>query len=118
MTTQLTIYPLPQNTSPAQLGKAQAPNIVNDDFFGSFADFLDIINPLQHIPGVSTVYRELTGDTVSAGARLAGGALFGGPIGFIASIANAIIEEESGKDIGANLFAAATGQYEETQKLA
>ncbi|WP_404382446.1 hypothetical protein [Caenispirillum salinarum] len=47
----------------------------------SFWDFLDIINPLQHIPVVSTIYREITGDTIKPIARLAGGALFGG--GFI-----------------------------------
>ncbi|MGB6086494.1 MAG: hypothetical protein WBF74_07845, partial [Parvibaculum sp.] len=27
-----------------------------------FSDFLDVINPLQHIPIVSSIYRELTGD--------------------------------------------------------
>ncbi|MBT5663730.1 MAG: hypothetical protein HOJ06_00205, partial [Rhodospirillaceae bacterium] len=45
-------------------------------FFGedglTFGDVLDIINPLQHIPVVSTLYRELTGDEISPGARMAG----------------------------------------------
>lgn len=71
----------------------------DDESFG-FWDFIDIINPLQHIPVVSTIYRDLTGDTISAPARIAGGMLYGGPLGFAASIGNAIVEEASGQDIG------------------
>ncbi len=92
---------------------AKAPEIVNDDFFSSFADLLDVINPLHHIPLVSTAYQEFTGDTITTGARIAGGALFGGPIGLFASIANSIFEQETGADIGKNLFAAAAKRYEE-----
>jgi hypothetical protein len=33
----------------------------------TFAEFLDIINPLQHIPVVSTIYRAITGDQISPG---------------------------------------------------
>jgi len=117
MTTAITIHPPASNPSPALAGKGKAPDTVNNDFLGSFADLLDIFNPLQHIPGVSTLYRELTGDTISAGAQIAGGVLFGGPIGLIASIANAVIEQETGKDVGANLFAAVTGKYETAKSL-
>ena len=117
MTTSITIHPEPKTLSPARAGKPHAPDIVNDNFFSSFGDFLDIINPLQHIPVVSTLYRELTGDTLSSGARIAGDTLFGGPLGFIASIINAISEQETGKDVGANLFAAVTGKYEKAITL-
>ncbi|MGH6939664.1 hypothetical protein [Hypericibacter sp.] len=51
----------------------------------TFDDVIDVVNPLQHIPVVSTVYRWLTGDTISPAAELAGGALYGGAIGFAAS---------------------------------
>ena len=34
----------------------------------SFSDVLDIVNPLQHMPVVSTVYRMITGDHISMGA--------------------------------------------------
>ena len=73
-----------------------------DDGF-TFLDFLDIINPLQHIPVVSTIYRDLTGDTLDYGSRVAGGTLFGGPIGALASVVNVIFEETTGKDVGAPL---------------
>jgi hypothetical protein len=66
----------------------------------TFLDFLDIINPLQHIPIISTIYRHLTGDELSPAARVAGGALYGGIIGAAVSIANVIVEYASGKDMG------------------
>jgi hypothetical protein len=48
---------------------------------GSFADFIDIINPLQHIPIVSTLYRSMTGDTIGGPARIHGGAAVWGSRG-------------------------------------
>lgn len=74
-----------------------------------FADLLDMINPLQHIPVVSTLYRELTGDTISEPARMAGGALWGGPAGVIGALANSITAEETGGDIGATTMAMLRG---------
>lgn len=71
----------------------------------SFWDLLDVINPLQHIPIVNTIYRELTGDEIGVAARLAGGTLFGGPIGFAAAAVNAAIESETGEDAGGHLLA-------------
>lgn len=69
-----------------------------DDF--SFYDLLDVINPLQHIPVVSSLYREITGDEIKGPARILGGMLFGGPVGFVASAVNAIAVEASGRDLG------------------
>lgn len=117
MTLSLTINPEAQNLSPYQAKQPRPPEIASDNFFGSLMDFFDAINPLQHIPIVGSLYREFTGDTISTGAKLAGGALFGGPIGLVASIANMIIEQESGKDIAGNVFAAATGKYESANQL-
>jgi hypothetical protein len=61
----------------AETGKAGPLN--------SFADLIDVINPLQHIPGVAELYRTVTGDQISEGARYAGNALYGlalgGPVG-------------------------------------
>ncbi len=53
-----------------------------------FTDFIDIINPLQHIPLVSNFYQSTTGDTMGAIAQIVGGALFGGPVGAVASMAS------------------------------
>ena len=76
----------------------------------SFGDFLDIINPLQHIPIVSTLYREIPGDTISPHARILGGTLFGGPVGFLSAAANALYEETAGEDIGQTLVAFFSGE--------
>ena len=97
---------------PAQVGtprRAASPGtggskLWSDDGF-TFRDVLDLINPLQHIPVISTIYRAITGDKIDTGARLIGGGLFGGPIGFAAAAANVAVTEAAGKDIGGNLMA-------------
>ena len=73
---------------------------------------LDVINPLQHIPVVSSVYRAATEDDISAPARLLGGALFGGPLGLGLALANVITEEATGSDIGEHVAAALTPETE------
>jgi hypothetical protein len=75
----------------------------------SFSDFLDIINPLQHIPIIGTIYRAITGDEISPSARIFGGFLFGGPLGFVAAAANVIADEASGQDLGETALAALIG---------
>lgn len=84
-------------------------NLFGDDGFG-FDDFLDIINPLQHIPLISTLYREITGDELSPGSRIIGGGLFGGGIGLAASVVNSVIEIETGKDVGEHVLALFSGE--------
>lgn len=70
-----------------------------------FSDLLDIVNPLQHIPVVSAIYREITGDEINAAARVLGGTLFAGPFGTVASVASVAVEQVSGKDPGAHAIA-------------
>ncbi len=67
--------------------RAQSPTA---DF--SFGDFVDIINPLQHIPIISNIYRSLTGDTVAQpAAQIIGDGLYGGPIGAMVGVITAMI---------------------------
>ncbi|HYH20722.1 MAG TPA: hypothetical protein VD995_19130 [Azospirillum sp.] len=61
-----------------------------------FGDLIDAINPLQHLPIVSSVYREASGDGIGLPARLAGGFLFGGPMGLLGSAALALFESVTG----------------------
>ncbi len=74
-----------------------------------FWNLLDVINPLQHIPVISTIYRALTGDEISPAAKLAGGTLFGGPLGAAAAIASIAVEEATGSDVGELVYAAISG---------
>ena len=75
----------------------------------SFGDFLDIINPLQHIPIVATLYRNMTGDQIGLAPRIIGGALWGRIGGFVAGLVNAAVEWFTGKDIGDHIYAAIRG---------
>lgn len=71
----------------------------------SFGALLDIVNPLQHIPIVGTVYRAITGDSIGPASRIAGGTLFGGVIGLVASSIDSLVEEETGRDFGQHILA-------------
>jgi hypothetical protein len=66
----------------------------------SFGDILDTLNPLQHLPIVSTLYRAFTGDAIAPAPRVLGDALFGGPIGAATGVVNAALKYLSGKDVG------------------
>jgi len=70
----------------------------------SFDDFLDTINPLQHLPVISTLYRELTGDQIEPAARIVGGAVYGGPLGAGLALADTIFEEATGANVGAHII--------------
>ncbi|MDX1484781.1 MAG: hypothetical protein R3229_09885 [Alphaproteobacteria bacterium] len=72
----------------------------------TFDDILDIVNPLHHLPVVGALYRAVTGDTISPAAKIAGGAVFGGALGFAASLADTVLEEASGKDAAGHVLAA------------
>lgn len=79
------------------------------------ADLIDMINPLQHIPVVSSIYRAITGDEISPAARLAGGALFGGPIGFAGAYVSGVVEDAADTSIGEIVVAAFTGDDNDVQ---
>ncbi len=70
-----------------------------------FGDLLDMVNPLQHIPVVGHLYRSLTGDQIRPIGEIIGGAVFGGPLGAASGLVNAVIEEETGKDLSGNALA-------------
>ncbi len=83
-----------------------------DEGFSLFDVALDSVNPLQHIPGVSTIYQKTTGDGSSAVANMAGGFLFGGPIGMAAGAAKSFLELMTGQDLGDHAMALFGGQTE------
>tara|TARA_B100001250_G_scaffold286469_1_gene248445 strand:+ start:27 stop:599 length:573 start_codon:yes stop_codon:yes gene_type:complete len=70
----------------------------------SFLDLLDIANPLHHIPIIGPIYRSITGDIINPLPRIAGSALFGGPIGAGLSAADVILEVATGRDSGAHIL--------------
>jgi len=80
---------------------------------GSFKSFMknlwDVVNPLQHIPVVSAIYRHVTGDTISPGAHFIGDALYGGVIGGAVAAADIAYQKTTGKDVGETVIASLTG---------
>jgi hypothetical protein len=86
-------------------------------FFGAdgkfgWDDFLDVINPLQHIPIIAQIYRAVTGDEINGAANLLGAIPFGplGGPGMIAAIADLAVKDVTGQDIGDNLTAMVFGK--------
>ena len=97
----------PTATAPPPEHHLQAFAHGDDD--PSFKDVLDTINPLQHIPIINTVYRELTGDKPGSVSRVVGGALFGGPLGMALATIDSIIDDKTGKDVGGHAWASIMG---------
>lgn len=63
-------------------GEPQGPQMSYQDNDFSFGDVLDILNPLQHIPLVNLIYRNLTGDdNIKPYAQVAGDIAYGGAVG-------------------------------------
>lgn len=74
-----------------------------------FHDVLDALNPLQHIPIVSTLYRWATGDEPGNVAEIVGDGLYGGPIGLAAGLLSVAFKAETGEDPGQAVVASLTG---------
>ena len=71
----------------------------------NFADIVDSVNPLQHIPGVATLYRQYTDDNPSAASKIVGSTLFGGIAGFALDAGDSVINAVSGKSSEEHLLA-------------
>ena len=106
------------HSSPSAATGGSSPSAKAEDDGFDFWDFLDIINPLQHIPIVSSIYRAITGDEIDPAARLIGGGLYGlgllggGWIGLASTAVNTAVEEATGDDIPGHLISMVFGDDE------
>jgi hypothetical protein len=64
---------------------------------GFFHHILDVINPLQHLPVIGTIYRAITHEHIGPVEKIAGDALYGGLWGAVASVADVAFEGITGK---------------------
>jgi hypothetical protein len=87
---------LPSSAQP--IAEPSATPAASDDGLG-FDDLLDAINPLQHLPVVGMIYRAVTGDEISAPAKIAGDTLFGGVYGFLGALGSIAYESIAGESI-------------------
>jgi hypothetical protein len=81
-----------------------------DGKFG-WDDFVDLINPLQHIPLVNIAYRAITGDEIYGAARMVDAAL--GPLAGVSTIVDLAFKDITGKSMASNAVAALFGTGEE-----
>lgn len=98
------VNPAAQGPAPAATKAAAA----GESHFG-FDDLLDIVNPLQHFPVVSTLYKHLTGDQIGVPEKILGDTLYGGMLGLFSSIGDAIFTELTGKSVGDTVYAMVLG---------
>jgi hypothetical protein len=94
--------------APASPPPASGPSLWAPGGFG-FKDLLDIVNPLQHLPVIGSIYRYLTGDEPSGGARIVGDTIYGGPIGFGVGVVSTLLTDSQGHDLGEKALAAVFG---------
>ena len=81
----------------------------------SFDDVRNVVNPLHHIPIVSTILQAVSGAKIGIGPRMIAAAVLGGPAGLILAGISAFIEEMSGGTIAEHavaLFDGLTGDGE------
>ncbi len=94
---------MPPAASPAAASETvtvTAPADTGDDGKSFFDNLLDVVNPLEHFPIVSTIYSHLTGDKPNDFTQVAGDTLYGGAIGLVSSIGNIAFTHITGKSVG------------------
>jgi hypothetical protein len=101
----------PQAAPPADQNGAAS----SSDWDFSFHNLLDIINPLEHLPVIGTIYRAITGTHIGMPEKIAGDAIYGGLWGAVASVADTMFEAVTGKDFGSTVLALFTGSHQDTQ---
>ena len=100
------IFPsIPAQAKPAVSASAPASAAASPDDGFSFDDLVDMVNPLQHIPVVSTLYRAITGDKMNTVPKILGDTLYGGLTGLASSVADTIFEKVTGKSVGDTVLA-------------
>ena len=101
-------------TAPATPQADQKPSSKSSDWDFSFHNLLDIINPLEHLPIIGTIYRAITHTHIGIPERIAGDALYGGLWGAVSGVADAAFEAVTGKDFGSTVLAFFTGHHHDT----
>lgn len=75
----MTLASVPVNSQPPAQATPLVPNgaPVSTTATTAFQNILDTINPLEHIPVLSSLYRSATGSSISTGSQVAGDTAYG-----------------------------------------
>jgi hypothetical protein len=79
---------------------------------GFFDHLWDVVNPLQHLPVIGTIYRAATGDRLDPVEKIAGGTLYGGLWGAVGAVASLAFESLTGKSVEDTVMAWLDGDDE------
>ncbi|HEY1837461.1 MAG TPA: hypothetical protein VGG36_07370 [Rhizomicrobium sp.] len=105
-----------QAPAPSETVTVTAPPSTAGNSDKSFFDnLLDVVNPLEHLPVVSTIYSNLTGDKPNDFTQVAGDLLYGGPLGFLSSIGNLVFKDVTGKTVGDTVWGWVTDKSGDTR---
>jgi len=85
--------------SPASNVEQVTVSAPKSDGGGFFHHLLDVINPLQHLPVIGTIYRAITGEHIGAVEKVMGDALYGGLWGAASSVADLAFEGITGHSL-------------------
>ena len=96
----------PVPSSPAAPAKPAA----GGGFGRLLAEIRDVLNPLQHLPVLSGLYRALSKDQISPTANLLGGLVYGGPIGAAVAMVQNLANRIAGKDLMASAWQRVVGK--------
>ena len=72
-------------------------NTVAQPHEGFFHHLWNVVNPLQHVPVIGTIYRAITGEHLDAVEKIAGDTLYGGLWGAVSSVVDVAFEGLTGK---------------------
>ncbi len=113
---QSSLFSAPQTTEMTtnnenKVASAYDPEGVNESIVNSLVQFsfgedgidlkdgFDIFNVMQHIPILSSVYQDVSGQDISVVSKLSGGYLYGGVFGLAYSMLDLAIESYSGRSL-------------------
>jgi hypothetical protein len=100
------LKPQPTSAAVASTGTGKPLITTGADGKSFFDNLLDVVNPLEHLPIVSTIYNAITGNKSGDLEKVAGDTLYGGLIGLASSVVDLAFEKITGKDFGDTMLAA------------
>lgn len=90
---------VPASTPVAAAAKTPATSAAPQEEESFFKHILDVVNPLQHLPVIGTIYRAITGEKLDPVEKIAGDALYGGLWGAVSAVAGLAFEAITGKSV-------------------
>lgn len=90
---------VPASMPVAAAAKPPATEAAPQEEESFFQHILDVVNPLQHLPVIGTIYRAITGEKLDPVEKIAGDALYGGLWGAVSAVASVAFEAITGKSV-------------------